>query len=56
MHGAFSGDTIVAISTSLGESGIGIVRLSGPRAVRIAEAIFQPARAFLLSQVPTHTI
>jgi len=56
MHGAFSGDTIVAISTSLGESGIGIVRLSGPRAVTIAEAIFQPARVILLSQVPTHTI
>jgi tRNA modification GTPase len=56
MHGAFSGDTIVAISTPLGESGIGIVRLSGPRAVKIAEAIFQPARTILLSQVPTHTI
>ncbi len=56
MHAAFSGDTIVAISTPLGESGIGIVRLSGPRAVRIAEAIFQPAIAILLSQVPTHTI
>ncbi len=57
MHGAFSGDTIVAISTPLGESGIGIVRLSGPRAVRIAEAIFQPARgATLLSQATTHTI
>ncbi len=56
MHGAFSGDTIVAISTPLGESGIGIVRLSGLRAVKIAEAIFQPARTILLSQVPTHTI
>ena len=56
MHGAFSGDTIVAISTPLGESGIGIVRLSGPRAVRITEAIFRPARVILLSQVPTHTI
>jgi len=57
MHGAlFSGDTIVAISTPLGEGGIGIVRLSGPHASRIAEAIFQPALAILLSQVPTHTI
>ncbi|MEA1870671.1 MAG: tRNA uridine-5-carboxymethylaminomethyl(34) synthesis GTPase MnmE [Candidatus Bipolaricaulota bacterium] len=56
MHGAFSGDTIVAISTPLGEGGIGIVRLSGPRAVRIVEAIFQPAKETLLSQAPTHTI
>ena len=56
MHSAFSDDTIVAISTPLGEGGIGIVRLSGPRAIRITEAIFQPARAILLSQVPTHTI
>ncbi len=57
MHGAlFSGDTIVAISTPLGEGGIGIVRLSGPRAIKIAEVIFQPSRAILLSQVPTHTI
>jgi tRNA modification GTPase len=56
MHSAFSDDTIVAISTPLGEGGIGIVRLSGPRAIRITEEIFQSARTILLSQVPTHTI
>jgi len=33
-------DTIVAISTPLGEAGIGIVRLSGPRARAIAEKLF----------------
>lgn len=32
-------DTIVAISTPLGESGIGIVRLSGKRAIAIAEGL-----------------
>ena len=30
-------DTIAAISTPIGESGIGIVRISGPKALRIAK-------------------
>lgn len=33
-------DTIVAISTPMGEGGIGIVRLSGDRAIKIADEIF----------------
>ena len=33
-------DTIVALSTPLGEGGIGIVRLSGPDALAIAEKVF----------------
>jgi len=33
-------DTIAAISTPIGIGGIGIVRLSGPRAVEIAESLF----------------
>ncbi|MCD6335078.1 MAG: tRNA uridine-5-carboxymethylaminomethyl(34) synthesis GTPase MnmE [Candidatus Latescibacteria bacterium] len=33
-------DTIAAISTPIGTGGIGIVRLSGPRAVEIAESLF----------------
>ncbi|WP_027364726.1 tRNA uridine-5-carboxymethylaminomethyl(34) synthesis GTPase MnmE [Desulfotruncus alcoholivorax] len=37
-------DTIAAISTPLGEGGIGIVRISGPDAVRIATEIFKPAK------------
>jgi tRNA modification GTPase len=37
-------DTIAAIATPYGESGIGIVRLSGSQAKRIAEEIFQPRR------------
>lgn len=36
-------DTIAAISTPPGEGGIGIVRLSGPDAVAIAESLFVPA-------------
>lgn len=37
-------DTITAISTPLGEGGIGIVRMSGPAAVEIAEKIFRARR------------
>lgn len=35
-------DTIAAISTALGEAGIGIVRLSGPDAIAIADRLFVP--------------
>jgi len=37
-------DTIAAISTPLGEGGIGIVRISGEDAIAIATKIFVPAR------------
>jgi len=37
-------DTIAAISTPLGEAGIGIVRLSGPDAEAIARRIFLPVQ------------
>ncbi len=37
-------DTIAAFSTPVGESGIGIVRVSGGRAFSIARKIFQPPR------------
>src|SRR5438094_552430 len=37
-------DTIAAISTPLGEGGIAIVRMSGPRAFEIADAIFLSSR------------
>ena len=36
----FTDDTIAAISTPLGEGGIGIVRLSGKDSIKIAEKIF----------------
>jgi tRNA modification GTPase len=39
-HRPVSSDTIVAISTPIGEGGIGIVRLSGPKALKIADEIF----------------
>jgi tRNA modification GTPase len=36
-------DTICAVSTPPGEGGIGIIRISGPKAHNILELIFQPA-------------
>ena len=35
-------DTICAIATPIGEAGIGLIRLSGPEALRIAGKIFRP--------------
>ena len=37
-------DTIAAVATPVGQAGIGIVRLSGPHAGKIAEKIFRPKR------------
>jgi tRNA modification GTPase len=39
-------ETIAAISTPFGESGIGIVRMSGPLAEPIATKIFKPKKSF----------
>jgi len=38
-------DTIVAISTPVGEGGIGIVRLSGAEALSILQQLFRPTRS-----------
>jgi len=37
-------DTVIAVSTPLGYSGLGIVRMSGPRSLAIARAIFKPRK------------
>lgn len=47
-------DTITSISTPLGEGAIGIVRLSGPQAVEIADKLYKGKH--LLNDVPSHTI
>ena len=49
-------DTIAAISTPMGEGAIGIVRLSGPEAIEIAEKDIVSPSGKKLSDVPTHTI
>ena len=38
-------DTIAAIATPFGIAGVGIIRISGPEALKIARRIFQPAHA-----------
>ena len=44
MNSPDAADTLAAISTPLGEAGIGIVRLSGPLACAIARRLFRPHR------------
>lgn len=50
------GDTIAAISTSMGESGIGIVRLSGPEALKAADKLFRAKGQEQASGFKTYTI
>ncbi|EVX58077.1 tRNA modification GTPase mnmE [Staphylococcus aureus T69721] len=47
-------DTITSISTPMGEGAIGIVRLSGPQAVEIADKLYKGKH--LLNDVPSHTV
>lgn len=49
-------DTIAAISTPLGEGGIGIVRVSGKDALQIADKIFIGGRKKSLEELPSHSL
>lgn len=49
-------DTIAAISTSLGYSGIGIIKLSGKDSIRITDKIFVSPKKKTLKQTPSHRI
>jgi len=51
-------DTIAAIATPLGEGGLAVIRLSGPKALVIAEKSFQPVGKSSLkpTAASTHTI
>jgi len=51
-------DTIAAISTPLGEAGLAVVRLSGPKAIQMANAWFDPIGRESLKPVdaPSHTL
>jgi len=49
-------DTIVAISTPPGEGGIGIVRMSGPDALKIANAIFYSPKGIRPSCSESHRL
>lgn len=50
-------DTIAAIGTAMSHSGIGIVRISGPDSIAIADRIFRAKKqGKLLKDVATHTL
>jgi tRNA modification GTPase len=54
----FLDDTIAAIATPLGEGGLAVVRISGARALAVADKCFLPAGKSSLkpSAAPSHTI
>ena len=52
----FTEDTIAAISTPPGHSGIGIVRMSGRGSINIAEKIFVSGKKKLLTEIPSHKL
>ncbi len=56
MNNVIPDDTIVAVSTPAGEGGIGIVRLSGPSSLAIADKIFVSADGRKASAYRTHTV
>lgn len=47
-------DTISAVATALGEGGIGIIRLSGTKAVEIAAGIFRGAHGKTVQDIASH--
>ncbi len=49
-------ETIAAIATGAGEGGIGIVRMSGADALKVAERIFRPQRGRPLGGRRSHTV
>ena len=51
-------ETIAAIATPLGEGGLAVIRVSGARALAVADKSFLPAGKPSLkpSAAPTHTI
>ena len=51
-----AGDTICAIATPPGEGGIGIIRISGEKAVEIASRVFAGAGGRTVRDFPTHTL
>jgi len=51
-----TGDTIGAISTPIGQGGIGIVRLSGPDAIKISDKLFRSPKKKKLRHSPSHRI
>ena len=43
-------DTITAIATPVGSGGVGIIRISGDKAIQIASRVFNSARGLSLNE------
>ena len=52
----FIDDTIAAIATAPGEGGIGIIRISGPKSLEVAEDIFFSMSGKKISEYPARTL
>ena len=50
------GDTIAAIATFPGKSALGVIKVSGPKALAIASKVFKPYRKKNIKGVKTHTL
>ena len=50
----FQGDTIAAVATAMSNAGIGIIRISGPDAIAIADSVFRGKK--VLAEMESHTI
>lgn len=48
--------TIAAIATAPGEAGIGIVRISGEKAIEILKKVFKPKKNIDISDIPSRTV
>ena len=48
----FWGDTVAAISTPYGKGGVGMIRISGPDAFAVAEAMFRPQSGRTVGALP----
>jgi tRNA modification GTPase len=55
-HTRQDNDTIAAISTPLGEGGIGVVRISGPEAIAFSDSLFRPFKGEIPSLCKSHTV
>ena len=49
-------DTICAIATPIGEGGIGIIRVSGPRSLEVASKVVNLNSGRSLNDLPSHTL
>lgn len=56
LQSSYMDDTIAAISTPIGDGGIGIIRISGRDALRIAARVFRPPGGIGLEETDSHRV